>query len=73
MTIPGFSLFPILMIAILLLAVIIALYRKDRVKAAIWTRSSGFFLEANNDSSPNAEKKPGTDGSDPKLLDLNPP
>jgi len=43
-------LLPILIIAILLAAVIVALCRKDHVKAAIWMRSSGFFLEAGNDA-----------------------
>ena len=43
-------LFPALIIAILLVAIIIALYRKDQVRTAIWVKSSGFFLEANNDS-----------------------
>jgi hypothetical protein len=54
-----FGLFPILIVAILLVVIIIALCRKDRVKAAIWVRSSGFFLEANNDLPQNPEKKTG--------------
>jgi|HubBroStandDraft_4_1064222.scaffolds.fasta_scaffold62526_2 hypothetical protein len=42
------SLFPILIVAILLVAVIVALCRKDNVRTAIWMKSYGFFLEANN-------------------------
>jgi hypothetical protein len=38
-------LLPILILAILLVAVVVALCRKDHVKTAIWMRSSGFFLE----------------------------
>jgi hypothetical protein len=45
-----FSLLAALMMLIFLAAVIvIAIYRKDRVKAAIFVRSFGFFLEASND------------------------
>lgn len=42
--------FPILVIAALLVALLmVALCRKDHVRAALWVRSFGFFLEAGDE------------------------
>jgi hypothetical protein len=51
------SLFPILIVSILLVAVIVALCRMDNVRTAIWMKSCGFFLEANNNPR-KPEKRP---------------
>jgi hypothetical protein len=48
----GLVALPVLVIVVLVLAVIvIALLKKQRVRAGIWSRSSGFFLEADNGAS----------------------
>jgi hypothetical protein len=50
--------FPVLIVA-LVIVIIVALCRMDHVRTAIWMRSSGFLLEANNDS---PRRKPAGDG-----------